>query len=194
MFAALKQICRSTTAFEKVLIAFAVVFLAHYAATKPQRGVVTFLSTDPEERYLIDKGSYVTNDYVHIDFETFLLPPQAVIELAHWPVGSTNVADCEVAVSLMLCEWPRPFDYHFPAATNHRWFVYTIWTPGPATHTNGVWESYIHAAAEGGAYSLPRRSVLFEDGGRLHPGKEIHPGEIVIETIVDKESDYAQPW
>ena len=76
----------------KVQGAFAMVAicgLVMYGGSKGTK-TVSFPRTDIERAYLVDAGSYVSNDVVHVAFTTFLVPPEAPIFLAYWPDGSSD--------------------------------------------------------------------------------------------------------
>ena len=88
----------------------------------------------------MDAGSYVTNDLVHVAFNSYLIPSSAPIILSYWPDGSTNEEDMVTAYAATLADFPNPLDLAFENAISNRWYWYTTWTPGPAVHTNGVWQ------------------------------------------------------
>jgi len=71
-----------------------VLCMVWYGATKESGGKVRFPFTDPEERYLIDAGSYVTNDMVHVAWtRSPVVPSSADFWGAVRPVGNTNDED-----------------------------------------------------------------------------------------------------
>ena len=136
--------------------------------TKNMRNV-NFPRTDPEAAYLVDAGSYVSNNVVHVDFETFIIPADATIELAYWPNESTNEADIVVLFSDPLQAWPRPLDFEFENAISNRWYCYTTWTPGPVVHTNGVWQQTHMSDRRTNKAIIPIRTLVIEDGERIAP-------------------------
>ena len=114
-----------------------------YGGAKHIIGKITFPRTDPETWYLIDNGSYVTNDAVHLAFtRNLILPNSANIFLEGLELSYTNESDWAehsiLAYSNTLGNVASPFDVPFPAASNYNWIAYTDWTPPPTTHTNGV--------------------------------------------------------
>lgn len=135
--------------------------------TKPSH--VNFPRTDPEVAYLIDNGSYVSNNVVHVDFNTFLIPGDAPITLAYWPNESTNEADFVELFTYNLSAWPRPLDLEFENAISNRWYCYTTWTPGPAAHTNGVFQQVWMSDRRENRNAIPIRTIIIEDGEQIAP-------------------------
>lgn len=135
--------------------------------TKPSH--VNFPRTDPEVAYLIDNGSYVSNNVVHVDFNTFLIPGDAPITLAYWPNESTNEADIVELFTYNLSAWPRPLDFEFENAISNRWYCYTTWTPGPAAHTNGVFQQVWMSDRRENRNAIPIRTIIIEDGEQIAP-------------------------
>lgn len=135
--------------------------------TKPAR--VNFPRTDPEVAYLIDNGSYVSNNLVHVNFSTFLIPGDAPITLAYWPNESTNEADFVELFTYNLSAWPRPLDFEFENAISNRWYCYTTWTPGPAAHTNGVFQQVWMSDRRENRNAIPIRTIIIEDGEQIAP-------------------------
>lgn len=126
-------------------IGFAMLLIAlgflHAAATKPVGDItrpVQFPFTDPEQRYLIDSGSVVSNDHVHVNFTpSVVLPSSAMIYLDYIPNGEN--ADAAITyTNATLATFPRPLDFDFVNAISNNWFCYTTWTPGPLVQTNGI--------------------------------------------------------
>lgn len=114
-----------------------------YGGAKHNYGRVTYPRTDPETWYLLDNGSYVTNDAIHVAFHSNpILPGDANIFIEGLELSYTNQDDWAehsfLAYSNVLSSAVSPFDVPFPAATNYNWLVYTDWTPGPTVHTNGI--------------------------------------------------------
>lgn len=137
--------------------------------TKPATRNVNFPRTDPEVAYLIDNGSYVSNDVVHVNFNTFLIPGDAPITLAYWPNESTNEADFVELFTYNLSAWPRPLDFEFENAISNRWYCYTTWTPGPAAHTNGVFQQVWMSDRRENRNAIPIRTIIIEDGEQIAP-------------------------
>ena len=138
---------------------------------------VNFPRTDIEQAYLVDAGSYVTNDMVHVAFTSFLVPQDAPIFLAYWPDGSTNETDMVTAYSATLAEFPRPLDFYFENAISNRWYCYTTWTPGPAVQTNGVWQTIWMTDRREGRDLIPIRTWIELDGERIAPPAAVQEEE-----------------
>lgn len=120
------------------LAVFACAFI-FYGATK---GTISFPYTDFEKRYLVDNGSYVTNDFIHVNFTRLLAPSSADLHIDFRQWQSTNDAEWVSLVDTTFADFQLPQDIQFPNATNFNFAVYTTWTPGAAVQTNGVWHSY----------------------------------------------------
>lgn len=110
--------------------------LVIHGSTK--RGQVYFPQTEAERGYINDAGSFVTNDHVHVDFVTRIVPSSANLLIDYREVASTNEEDFVSLVSTTFAEFPVPQDIPFGNATNFNFYVYTDWTPGPSVKTNGV--------------------------------------------------------
>ena len=162
----------------KRFLTLGLILLAGYAGSKGfVAGRVYFPFTDPETRYLVDHGSYVTNDCVHLDFSRFLLPDSAMLYVDACPVASTNAtADIFSVWEGTVGEFGAPRDLLYDAATNFNWYVYTDWTPGPAFHTNGVLQLIGRQDMAGKGFFVPSRTGIYEDG------RKIAPSNIVIEA------------
>ena len=127
---------------DAAIVAPFVIFFAYYGSTKIT-ATVTFPRTDPEVWYLMNNGSYVTNDWVHIGFNrNLLLPSTANFFVECLELSYTNQSDWAdhsiLAYSNRIGSVQSPFDLLWTAASNYNWIVYTDWTPPPTTHTNGV--------------------------------------------------------
>lgn len=148
-----------------LLAAAAIVSCVMYGGSK---GVytrpVSFPRTDIEVAYLVDAGSYVTNDLVHVAFNSYLIPSSAPIVLAYCPDGSTNEEDIVTAYEASLADFPNPLDFAFENAISNRWYCYTTWTPGPAVHTNGVWQTIWMTDRRDNRYLIPIRTGIEADG------------------------------
>ena len=107
-----------------------------------RKGRITYPYTDYETRYLTDAGSYVTNDFVHVNFNRIIAPSSAPFYLTYRQVDSTNDMDWVVYIETTFAEFACPSNVPFANATNYDWLAYTTWTPGPTVQTNGVWHSY----------------------------------------------------
>lgn len=165
-----------------ILAAVAVVGAVMYGGSKGTRNV-NFPRTDIEVSYLVDAGSYVTNDLVHIAFKSYLIPSSAPIVLAYWPDGSTNEEDMVTALTAPLVDFQNPLDLAFENAISNRWYCYTTWTPGPAVHTNGVWQTIWMMDRRDSRYLIPIRTWIEVDGD------VIAPPVFTIETEEEGEPD-----
>lgn len=137
--------------------------------TKPSIRPVNFPRTDIEQPYLIDTGSYVSNNVVHVDFTTFLIPNTAPVVLAYWPNESTNEAEMVEYINQPLSAWPRPLDFEIENAISNRWYCYTTWTPGPVVHTNGVWQQTGMTEWRNHRDTILIRTIIIEDGEPIAP-------------------------
>lgn len=108
---------------------------------------VVFPRTDADQEYLFDRGSVVSNSFVHLDFyPSVVLPSSAMIYLVYVPIDDVlaNLYDDRpilaetVYTNATLATFPRPLDFGFPNAISNVWYCFTDWTPGPSVHTNGV--------------------------------------------------------
>lgn len=117
-----------------MLIAAAFLYAAGTKPDTPTRPI-SFPFTDPEQRYLFDAGSIVSNDTVHLNFNaSVVLPSSAMIYLDYIPTGESAIT----YTNATLATFPRPLDFTFPNAVSNTWFCYTTWTPGPSVQTNGI--------------------------------------------------------
>lgn len=124
---------------------------------------VIYPRTDASASYLVDRGSYVSNDVVHVDFTRLVVPASATFYLDYRPDGSTNDADYATAYSAAFSDFTLPLDVPFENATNYTWIAYTDWTPGPAIETNGVWHA-IWGMTIPRTHILPVRTSVRVDG------------------------------
>ena len=143
-----------------------------YGGTKVGR--VTYPKTDAAAAYLVDRGSYVTNDYVHIDFERRIVPDDAALVIERRELASTNDTDWAEYVRSTFAAFAVPTNLPCANATNWDWIVYADWTPPPSVHTNGIMEvkwgtSRADAAhrAAGLAVGIPVQTTVWSDGTML---------------------------
>ena len=131
---------------------------------------VQFWSASTDTVYLIDCGSYVSNNLVHIEFETRLLPDSAMIFLDYIPKDAEpNASNYSTFKAMTSAEWPRKVDFDFECATSNKWVMYTTYTPGPVVHTNGVAVAEFIKAQKYDNVAVPKRSTIWEDGKMLWP-------------------------
>lgn len=125
-----------------------------------RKGRVTYPQTDPTAAYIVDAGSYVTNDYVHVNFTRIIAPDSATLYIDRREVSSTNDADWVTHLTTTFSQFQVPQDIPFSCATNWDWVVYTDWTPGPTVQTNGVWHAMFGLDRKSGNHIIPVRSCI----------------------------------
>lgn len=141
---------------------------------------ITFLQTDPEIKYLIDKGSWVSNNVVHLEFQTYLLPRSAPLFLDYIskaePPDSNNFTTHLSGTVESLTALPEAdlhvIEFEFENAISNRWVFYTTYTPGPNVHTNGVAVAEFIKATKYDNVAVPKRSTIWENGKRIYPSAE----------------------
>ena len=151
-----------------ILAAVAIVGAVMTGGSKGTRNV-SFPRTDMEMAYVVDAGSYVTNDLVHVAFNSYMIPSYGTIILSYWPDGSTNEKDMVTAYAATLADFPNPLDLAFENAISNRWYCYTTWTPGPVVHTNGVWQSIWMMDRRHNRCLIPIRTRIEDDGDLIAP-------------------------
>lgn len=129
-----------------------------------RKSTITYPYTDYEKRYLVDNGSYVTNDAIHVAFTRIVAPASAPFFISFRQVDSTNDLDWVVFTNTTFAAFAVPCDIPYPAATNYDWICYTTWTPGPTVQTNGVWHSYWGIDKKLHTHYIPIRSAVRVDG------------------------------
>lgn len=141
-----------------------------FPTAEEKRERITFLQTDPEIKHLIDEGSYVATNRVHLAFSTYLLPNNAMLYLDYIP--KTEPAD-SVNFSTFVCgtvgEMPTVSTYEFENAISNRWVFYSVYTQGPNVHTNGVAVAEFMKAVGKDNVAVPKRATIWEDGERVWP-------------------------
>ena len=154
-----------------LIVACTMVF-ASFPTTKEKNinDKVQFWSASSDTVYLIDCGSYVSNNLVHIEFETRLLPDSAMIFLDYIPKDAEpNASNYSTFKAMTAAEWPRKVDFNYEGATSNKWVMYTPHTPGPVVHTNGVAVAEFIKAQKYDNVAVPKRSTIWEDGKMLWP-------------------------
>jgi len=159
-------------AMRYALLAPFVVGMVIYGGSK--RASVLFPRTEAGRAYLIDRGSYVTNDYVRIDFERRIVPDDAALVIERREVASTNDLEWAEYLRATFAAFSVPTNLPCANATNWNWIVYADWTPPPSVHTNGILEvkwgtSRNDAAhrARGLAVGIPAQTGIVLGGDRL---------------------------
>ena len=143
---------------------------------------VQFWSASTDTVYLIDCGSYVSNNLVHIEFETRLLPDSAMIFLDYIPKDAeANASNYSTFKAMTSAEWPRKVDFDFEGAISNKWVMYTTYTPGPVVHTNGVAVAEFIKAQKYDNVAIPKRATLWKDG------KKVWPLNIEVKTTTEEE-------
>ena len=143
------------------VLAFLGTVFALYAGRK---GRITYPYVDYEQRWLVDNGSYVTNDAIHVAFSRYVVPASADFYISFRQVDSTNDYEWAVFTNTTFAAFTVPADIEYPAATNYDWICYTTWTPGPTVQTNGVWHSYWGRDKKLHTHFIPIRSAVRVDG------------------------------
>ena len=148
-----------------------VVGMIIYGSTKAR---VTYPRTEAGRAYLVDRGSYVTNDFVHLDFERRIVPDDAALVIERRELASTNDTDWAEYVRSTFAAFAVPTNLPCANATNWNWVIYADWTPPPSVHTNGILEvkwgtSRKDAAlrARGLAVGVPAQTTVWSDGTML---------------------------
>lgn len=129
-----------------------------------RKGTITYPYTDYEMRYLVDNGSFVASNVVHVAFSRYVAPASADFFISFRQVDSTNDLDWVVFTNTTFSAFTVPADIEYPAATNYDWICYTTWTPGPTVQTNGVWHSYWGTDKKLHTHFIPIRSAVRVDG------------------------------
>ena len=142
-----------------------------YGSTKAR---VTYPMTEAGRAYLVDRGSYVTNDFVHIDFERRIVPDDAALVIERRGVASTNDTDWAEFLRTTFAAFAVPTDLPCAGATNWMWIVYADWAPGPSVHTNGILEAKWGVSARDAAHraerlavGVPAQTTVWADGEML---------------------------
>ena len=123
-----------------------------------RKGSVTV--NDP---YVVNAGSYLTNDVVHIAIakRTPILPDSTEILVYVRQVDQTNATDW-VRLEPHLTFAAHPYDYALANATNYDVMVAANFTPEPTVHTNGVWQAKGFMIPGTGKAAFPNTKVKKE--------------------------------
>lgn len=148
-----------------------VVGMIVYGSTKAR---VTYPRTEAGRAYLVDRGSYVTNDFVHLDFERRIVPDDAALVIERRGVASTNDMDWAEFLRTTFAAFAVPADLPCAGATNWTWIVYADWAPEPSVHTNGILETKWGVSARDAAHraanlavGVPAQATVWADGEML---------------------------
>ena len=166
----LRRAWDKATALARAVFCGAVAVACLYGGAK-HGGTISYPKTDTDVAYLVDSGSYVTNDAVHVAFTRVpTVPDTATFYLDYCAIDATNAQGVATnwvnAKTATFADLTVPFDFAFAAATNYNWMAYTDWTPGPAVQTNGVWHAYWGVDKNQGRYFIPVRTCV-RDGGEV---------------------------
>lgn len=146
------------------------VFASFPTASEKKFEKIHFYHASPDTVYLIDNGSYVSNNTVHVDFVTRLLPDSAFIYLDYVPKGEENNPNAySTYIARHSAQFPRIMDIEFENAISNRWMMYTTYTPGPVVHTNGVAVAEFLRAKDKDNIAVPKRATIWEDGKKVWP-------------------------
>lgn len=150
-----------------------VLFLVFTGSTK--HGSVTFPFTDVETRYLIDAGSFVTNDYVHVAFSKSPVVPDSAEFFGYVrPADSTNDLDWVCMLETTFSDFHSPSNVPYANAISNDFQFFTTFTPGPAVHTNGVavvnWQKNF---AGDDRFMATVRTGIYTNGFRVAPNPAI---------------------
>jgi len=162
-----------------------------YGGAKHIVGHVTYPYTDPEVRYLVDAGSYVTNDYVHVAFTKSLLVPNSADFLGYVrPAGSTNDAEWAQMLETTFAAFSSPSNVPYIGAISNDFQFFTTWTPGPQAHTNGVAMIVWQQPFVGSTNRIATiRTGIYLNGTRLAPNPLItNSPPIIIQATLNGDS------
>lgn len=144
---------------------------------------IGFLRTDPEITYLIDKGSWVSNNIVHLEFETRLLPASAMLYLDY--IAKAEPADSTAYTNYLngtVENTPTIIEFEFENAISNRWIFYTTYTKGPNVHTNGVAVAEFLRSIRYDNVAVPKRSTIWEGEKMIYPDAETFNRSLLQES------------
>lgn len=128
-----------------------------------RRERITFLQTDAEIANLIDEGSWVSSNKVHLAYSTRLLPNSASLYLDY--ISKEESAESNKYTNYLtgtVESIPNIVEFEFENALNYRWVFYTTYTPGPVVHTNGVAVAEFLRVPGSDNAAVPKRSTIWE--------------------------------
>ena len=167
---------------DALLVAPFVLCMVWTGSTKSGIGRVSYPYTDVEMRYLYDAGSYVTNDYVHVEFTKSAVVPDSADFLGYFrPIGSTNDAEWVCFLDTTFAQFHSPSNVPFAGAITNDFQFFTTYTPGPVVHTNGVavvnWQRNFDQDER---YLATIRTGVYTNGFRVAPNPGITNGPPAI--------------
>lgn len=167
------------------------VFCVSIGGSKGFLSKVFFPTTESGINYLIDKGSYITNDYVIINFDRRIIPDSAKLYIDKLLMGElTN--RYENVLTTTFREFELPHAVYIENATNYHIYVYTDWTPGPAVQTNGVWEIVYMYDKANGERIIPLNTLIYNNGFRISPSPVIFTDEDIRKILDEDEAKEAK--
>ncbi len=157
---------RLDRALRLALCAPLVAALVIHGSTK--RATVSFPPTEAGVAYLVDRGSYVADDHVHLDWVRRIVPDDADLVVERRPLASTNAQEWAAFVTSAFADFAVPTNLPCAAATGWNWQVWADWTPPPSVLTNGVlhanWGRSLNDAEERGrgiAVGIPVQATVW---------------------------------
>lgn len=161
-----------------VVLAFAFLGFTAYPTSaeknpEAKKDPIGFLQTDPEITYLIDKGSWVSNNVVHLEYETRLLPASAMLYLDY--IAKTedgNSTNYNNYINGTVADMPTIIEFEYVNAISNRWIFYTTHTKGPNVHTNGVAVAVFLRSTKYDNVAVPKRSTIWEGENMIYPDAE----------------------
>lgn len=183
---------RRLTPTEKALAVVAIALATMYGGAKT--GTVTYPYTDPEIRYLFDAGSYVTNDYVHVEFTRSAVVPDSADFLGYYrSAESTNDEDWVEFLATTFAEFHSPSNVPFAGALTNSFAFFTTYSPGPVVHTNGVavvnWQQDY---AKDGKYLATIRTGIYTNAVRVAPNPGITNAPAAVFMLLSNQSGGSQ--
>lgn len=193
LWEAAKRRLRRVSRIQALLVGALIVGMIQYGSTKNAGGRVDYPYTDVETRYLVDAGSYVTNDLVHIAFtRSSLLPDTADIQCWCRPNTTNEVDWVQVFYYENISEMPNPLDVAWEGAQTNIFQVFTTWTPGPTVHTNGIavieWQKDFNGSTNRAAMI---RTGVYANERRLAPNAGLTNGVNVTGFTLTTASEEA---
>lgn len=149
---------------------------------------IGFLRTDPEIVYLIDTGSWVSNNVVHLEYSTSLLPSSAQLFLDYIPkTESPDSNNYTTYLSGTVESVPNVVEFEFEGAISNRWVFYTTYTPGPVVHTNGVAVAeFLRVPGKDNA-AVPKRSTIWVGSKLVWPNTNLLDRVNLLEELGGNE-------
>lgn len=123
-------------ALKCVMSIMAVVFML-YAGTKVRVGTITF-----DKHYIVDSGSYLTNDVLHLEFtKTSNLIPDDTEVLVHVRDFTDTNSTEYVQMFPVIAITNSPYEYHLENATNFDVIVTANYIPPQPVITNNLFQT-----------------------------------------------------